>query len=133
MSGVKNFLLLFEDGEPLLTYDSFAELLDEKDPALLSGFLMAIQKFIIDFGETGEGIVEMHKSKIIFLKDPKTHLYFVLNCEEWANNKKISKILSKIQKRFAQKFKDHLTKFSPQQLQGYINNIFKFDLEELVT
>ncbi|MHA1266655.1 MAG: hypothetical protein ACTSRS_15575 [Candidatus Helarchaeota archaeon] len=133
MPGVKNFILLLETGEVLLQHTFFMPELKEKDPELLSGFLVAIQRLIADFGEKGEGVIEMQRSKIVFLKDRETNLIFVLNCEEWVNTKKVSKLLFKIYKKFNQLFKDHLGKFTAQQLRGYITNLFVFELEKMVS
>ena len=76
----------------------------------------------------------MGMTKYFISKDSKLKLLFVIKTTQKANNSKISKILSKIQKRFKQKFDTFLQKYTLfiNELRIYIDNNFTNDVKELL-
>lgn len=132
MSEISGVWILEENGEPLFSYEIFSQGSEEYDSALFSGFILSIQKFSTQLGEKEAERIEMGRTKYFIAKDTELKLLFVIKATQEANNKKVSKILSKIQKIFKQKFENFLKKYTVKELRIYIDNIFSSEVKELV-
>jgi len=132
MSEVNGVWILEEGGTPLFSYEIYEQGSEEYSSALFSGFIVSIQQFSSQLGEKEAERIEMGTTKYFISKDSKLKLLFVIKTTKKVNNSKISKILSKIQKRFKEKFEKFLQKYTINELRIYIDNIFTNEVKELL-
>ena len=134
MSEVNGVWILDEGGTTLFSYEIYTQGSEEYSSALFSGFIASIQQFSTQLGEKNAERIEMGKTKYFISKDSKLKLLFVIKTTQMANNSKISKILSKIQKRFKQKFEKFLQKYTLfiNELRVYIDDNFTNEVKELL-
>ena len=132
MSEINGVWVLEEGGSPLFSYEIYTQGSEEYTSALFSGFIVSIQHFSSQLGEKDAERIEMGQTKYFIKKDSELNLLFVIKTSQKANNSKVSKILSKIHKKFKQKFSNFLKKYTINELRVYIDNIFTNEVKELL-
>ena len=132
MSGITGIWIIMENGEMLFNYELFTQGSEEYDSALFSGFILSIQRFIKELGEKKTERIEMGSTKIFIAKDVKYNLIFVIRTTQDVSNKKVFKLLDKIQNRFAKKFGKFLIVYTVEELRIYIDNIFRTEIEDIL-
>jgi hypothetical protein len=121
-----------KDGQILFSQEMFPQGEPQTNISLFSGLIVTIQKFIQELGEKDAERIEMGTDKIFISKDRATEIIFIIKTTQKANNRKITKLVSKIQKDFLKSFSPYLDKYSPKELQLYISNIFKSYIDKLL-
>ncbi|MHA1651094.1 MAG: hypothetical protein ACTSYB_12935 [Candidatus Helarchaeota archaeon] len=124
--------IIDKNGELLFSYELLYPGSKNLDNALFSGLIVTLQRFIAELGEKDAERIEMGDSKIFISKDKDTDIIFIIRSMLSANNRKVTKVLNKIQKKFIQSFKPYFSKYSPADLKLYIHNIFKTYLESIL-
>lgn len=132
MTEINGVWIFDSDGSLIFSSEIYKQGSESYDAALFSGLILSIQQFIMEIGEKKAERIEMGDAKYFISKDPDTNIIFVIRGIPTVDNSKASKLVAKIQKRFNQKFKKFLNKFTTKELRIYIDDIFQNELQELL-
>ncbi|MHA1276902.1 MAG: hypothetical protein ACTSQI_21610 [Candidatus Helarchaeota archaeon] len=131
MREILGIWVIENDGQILFSQELYPQGATESNITLFSGLIVTIQKFLSELGDKDAERIDIGNEKIFISKDPEYGLIFIMKVTETANNRKITKLLSKIRKDFIKSFSPYFTKYSPSELQLYISNIFRLYLNKL--
>ncbi|MHA1129744.1 MAG: hypothetical protein ACTSRC_12585 [Candidatus Helarchaeota archaeon] len=131
MREILGIWVIENDGQILFSQELYPQGATESNVTLFSGLIVTIQKFLSEIGDKDAERIDIGNEKIFISKDPEYGLIFIMKVTETANNRKITKLLSKIRKDFIKSFSPYFTKYSPSELQLYISNIFRLYLNKL--
>ncbi len=146
MESIIGIWIFDQKGQQLFSHEISLVGSDQTDSALFQGFISSLEKFADHLGKEQIEQIEMGKIKIFLSRDKETKISFIIKTTRDVDNKKASKLLSKIQKDFLQTFKAYFKKYDssveeinyyfkkyePHDLGIYINNLFKTYIEKLL-
>lgn len=131
MGDLKGIWILETNGTVIFSYEKFAQGSEEVNVALFSGLIVSLEQFSNMLGEKKTERIEMGKHKFFISKDPENNLLFIIKTSSEANNKKPMKILNKLRKNFRDLFAETLKKYSIQELNLIIHDLFWPKVEEI--
>jgi len=132
MNEINGLWIYEEAGELFYSQEFFMEGLDDQDTNLYHDLIASIERFVTQLGEKETERIELGNSKFFIVKSKEHKLIFIIKTTQNANNKKVSKLLNKIHKKFMEKFHKFLLIYSTKELRIYIDDIFKKEIENLV-
>ncbi|MHA1279223.1 MAG: hypothetical protein ACTSQI_06800 [Candidatus Helarchaeota archaeon] len=116
----------------IFSHEFFVQGSQEYNAALFHGLIITLQQFFQEFGEKQADLIEMGNSKIFLSFNEDTGFYFAIRTISTVKDKKIFKFLSQIQDFFTSEITPYLAKFSAENLEIYIRNLFGNYLEKVL-